>query len=131
MLELKGRWHIVQGPASYEEALDLTRGMPQGLLQVPSYWEGAITDSSGSPLPNNGDAYLVLELELSDERPELAIYVESAGSAHTLISTMIFSLAACRLAVSRSSRNKKFRGGGRLYCASRTILDAQRLFGYF
>ena len=82
--ELKGRWHIVQGPASYEEALELTSGMPQGLLQVPSYWEGAITDSSGFPLPNNGDAYLVLELELSNERPELAVYIESAGSAHTL-----------------------------------------------
>ena len=47
LLELKGRWHILQGPASYEEALELTSGMPQGLLQVPSYWEGAITDSSG------------------------------------------------------------------------------------
>ena len=84
LLELKGRWHILQGPASYEEALELTSGMPQGLLQVPSYWEGAITDSSGFPLPNNGDAYLVLELELTEERPELAVYVESAGSAHTL-----------------------------------------------
>ena len=27
---------------------------------------------------------LVLELELSDERPELAVYIESAGSAHAL-----------------------------------------------
>ena len=29
----QGRWHIVQGPASYEEALELTSGMPQGLLE--------------------------------------------------------------------------------------------------
>lgn len=84
LTELKGRWHIIQGPASYDEALELVSGMPKGLIEVPSYWEGQVIDSQSTPLPNNGDAYLALELELSRDRPELAVYVESAGSAHTL-----------------------------------------------
>ena len=82
--ELSGRWHILPGPASVEEALELTTGAPRGLLPVPSFWEGYQIDSDRAPLPNNGDAYLVLELELAEDRPELAVYIESAGSAHTL-----------------------------------------------
>ena len=132
MLELKGRWHILQGPASYEEALELTSGMPQELLRIPSYWEGAITDSSGFPLPNNGDAYLILELELTEERPELAVYVESAGSAHTLsiydADRLVGRVQAGRVAEFKEQEIPWWRLSESF--ASRTILDANSGLAY-